>query len=98
MTENGPPSSTTPSPHDALATAAGDDLLDIAAVCKFFGGTRPLHPATIYRGIGIRYPRPVRVSPNVNRWLRSECEEALRAILDAPREPLPCPKHRRAAA
>jgi len=74
------------------------DLLDIEAVCRFFGGSKPLHPATIYRGIGTRYPRPVRVSPNVNRWLRSECEEALRAILDAPRTPLPSPKQRGARA
>jgi predicted DNA-binding transcriptional regulator AlpA len=76
----------------------GEDLLDIDAVCRFFGGTKPLHPATIYRGIDIRYPRPVRVSPNVNRWLRSECEAALKKILGAPREPLPSPKHRGKAA
>jgi hypothetical protein len=74
------------------------DLLDIDAVCKFFGGTKPLHPATIYRGLGTRYPRPIRVSPNVNRWSRMECELALREIMEAPREPLPSPKHRGAAA
>jgi predicted DNA-binding transcriptional regulator AlpA len=75
-----------------------DDLLDIEAVCRFFGGTKPLHPATIYRGLGTRYPRPIRVSPNINRWLRSECVEALKAILEQPRKPLPSPKHRGAAA
>lgn len=95
MTENSPPSSADLASRDA-SVAATSDLLDITAVCKFFGGTRPLHPATIYRGIGIRYPRPVRVSPNVNRWLRSECEAALQAILAEPREPLPCPKRRSA--
>lgn len=72
-----------------------DELLDIEAVCKFFGGTKPLHPATIYRGLGTRYPRPIRVSPNINRWLRSECEAALRAILEIPRQPLRSPKHGR---
>jgi hypothetical protein len=81
-------------PADIARGQDRHDLLDIEAVCRFFGGTKPLHPATIYRGIGIRYPRPVRVSPNVNRWLRSECEAALKAILDAPREPLPSPRHR----
>lgn len=72
------------------------DLLDIEAVCRFFGGTKPLHPATIYRGLGTRYPRPIRVSPNTNRWSRAECEAALRAIMDEPRVPLPSPKHRAA--
>jgi predicted DNA-binding transcriptional regulator AlpA len=79
------------------SVAPTDDLLDIGAVCRFFGGSKPLHPATIYRGLGVRYPRPVRVSPNVNRWLRSECLAALKAIVEAPRAPLSSPKHRIAA-
>jgi hypothetical protein len=33
------------------------DLLDRAAACRFFGGTRPINPATLYRGIRQgRYP------------------------------------------
>jgi hypothetical protein len=33
------------------------DLLDRRAVCQFFGGTKPLNPATLYRGIRKgRYP------------------------------------------
>jgi predicted DNA-binding transcriptional regulator AlpA len=59
---------------------ADDALLDIDEVCVFFGGNRPLHPATIYRGIGVRYPHPVKVGPNSNRWLRSECQAALDAM------------------
>ena len=43
--------------------AAGDDLLDIDEVCAFFGGTKPLHPSTIYRGLGKHYPKPVKVGP-----------------------------------
>jgi hypothetical protein len=27
------------------------DLLDRREVCRFFGGSRPLNPATLYRGI-----------------------------------------------
>jgi hypothetical protein len=27
------------------------DLLDRREVCRFFGGTKPLDPATLYRGI-----------------------------------------------
>jgi predicted DNA-binding transcriptional regulator AlpA len=59
---------------------ADDELLDLDEVCAFFGGSKPLHPATIYRGLGSRYPRPVRVGPNSNRWLKSECEAALREM------------------
>ena len=91
------PNSDTVSPAPAYAAPGGDEFLSIEAVCRFFGGDKPLHPATIYRGIGTRYPRPVRVSPNVNRWLRSECEVARRAIVEAPREPLPSPRHRAAS-
>ena len=70
-------------------------LYDIAWVCAFFGGSKPLHPATIYRGIAQgRYPRPVRPSPNVNRWVGRELKAAKQAILEAPREPLISPKNR----
>jgi predicted DNA-binding transcriptional regulator AlpA len=61
-----------------------DELLDRRAACAFFGGVRPIHFATLYRGIDAgRYPKPVRVSPNTSRWLRSECEIALRALISA---------------
>jgi hypothetical protein len=47
-----------------------DGFYDLEVVRRFFGGTKPLNSATIYRGIAEgRYPRPVRVSPNANRWL-----------------------------
>jgi predicted DNA-binding transcriptional regulator AlpA len=59
---------------------ADDELLDIDEVCAFFGGIRPLHPATIYRGLGVRYPHPVKVGPNSNRSLKSECQAALAAM------------------
>jgi predicted DNA-binding transcriptional regulator AlpA len=54
------------------------DLLDRVEVCRFFGGSRPLNPATLYRGIRVgRYPAPVKVGPGSSRWLRVECEAAL---------------------
>jgi predicted DNA-binding transcriptional regulator AlpA len=54
------------------------DLLDVKEVCRFFGGTRPLNPATLYRGIRKGcYPAPVKVGPGSSRWLRNECEAAL---------------------
>jgi predicted DNA-binding transcriptional regulator AlpA len=59
------------------------ELLDRAAVCTFFGGSRPLNAATLYRGIRQgRYPKPVKVGPGSSRWLRSECESALQAMVD----------------
>ena len=59
------------------------DLLDRKAACAFFGGTKPIDVATLYRGIRRgRYPRPVKVGPGSSRWLRSECEAALQAMVD----------------
>ena len=61
-----------------METQMQSDLLDRDAVCCFFGGTRPINPATLYRGVRKgRYPKPVKVGPGSSRWLRSECEAAL---------------------
>lgn len=66
-------------PH---AVASPSDLLDLRAVCQFFGGTKPINAATLYRGIKrVRYPAPIHVGPNTSRWLRSECEAALQAMI-----------------
>jgi predicted DNA-binding transcriptional regulator AlpA len=59
------------------------ELLDRAAVCRLFGGSRPIDASTLYRGIRQgRYPRPVKVGPGSSRWLRSECEAALQAMVE----------------
>jgi predicted DNA-binding transcriptional regulator AlpA len=59
------------------------ELLDRREVCRFFGGTKPLDPATLYRGIRKgRYPQPVKVGPGSSRWLRAECEAALRVMAE----------------
>jgi len=59
-----------------------DPLLDRAGVCRFFGGTKPIDPATLYRGIRHgRYPKPVKIGPGSSRWLRAECEAALSAMV-----------------
>jgi predicted DNA-binding transcriptional regulator AlpA len=60
------------------------ELLDRASVCRFFGGTeKPIDASTLYRGIRQgRYPRPIKVGPGASRWLRSECEAALQAMVD----------------
>lgn len=63
----------------AVAALREDELLDLKAVCAFFGG---LDASTIYRGIPAkRYPAPIKVGPNASRWLRSECEAALAAMI-----------------
>ncbi len=81
------PSKDAPESAAGATITNGPDLLDIEAVRHFFGGTRPLHAATVYRGIAAGvYPRPLRISANCNRWLRNECEEALRRIIEGPRE------------
>jgi predicted DNA-binding transcriptional regulator AlpA len=60
-----------------------ESLLDRREVCRFFGGSRPLNPATLYRGIAKgHFPRPVKVGPGSSRWLRSECEAALQAMAE----------------
>jgi predicted DNA-binding transcriptional regulator AlpA len=57
------------------------DLLDRREVCRFFGGTRPINPATLYRGIRLgRLPAPIKVG-GLSRWLRTECEMALAAMI-----------------
>ena len=38
-------------------------------VLKFFGGDKPLHQSTLYRGMeSNRYPRPIMVAGNAARW------------------------------
>jgi predicted DNA-binding transcriptional regulator AlpA len=58
-------------------------LLDKVEVCRLFGGTKPINPATLYRQIrkGL-LPKPIRVGGS-SRWLRSECELALQAMAEA---------------
>jgi predicted DNA-binding transcriptional regulator AlpA len=59
------------------------ELLDKAEVCRLFGGSKPINASTLYRGIRVgRYPKPVRVGPNSSRWLLSECQAALRSMVD----------------
>ena len=62
---------------------ASDKLLDRDAACAFFGGNRPIHASSLYRGIAKgHYPRPVKVGPGSSRWLRDECEAALQAMVE----------------
>ena len=59
-----------------------DHLLDRTGVCSYFGGSRPLNASTLYRGIRRgHYPKPVKVGGS-SRWLKSECETALQAMVE----------------
>ena len=63
---------------------SSEDLLDIAGVCSFFGGGRPLGHSTIYRWVREgRIPQPVRIGPKMSRWRVSDCQEALSAMIEA---------------
>jgi len=62
----------------------GDEMMSMGAVLAFFGGDRPIHYSTLYRGISAgRYPKPISIGPNTKRWLRSECVAALNAMIEA---------------
>jgi predicted DNA-binding transcriptional regulator AlpA len=59
-----------------------EHLLDRAEVCRYFGGAKALNPSTLYRNIRKgTLPKPVRVGGS-SRWLRSECEAVLQAMVD----------------
>jgi len=50
-----------------------DDLLDVHAACKFLGGSRPINPATLWRGVKAgRYSRPIKVGAQAVRWRRND--------------------------
>jgi predicted DNA-binding transcriptional regulator AlpA len=54
-------------------------LLKLRDVLVVFGG---INASTLYRGIRAhRYPRPIKVGPGSSRWLRSECEAVLQAMV-----------------
>jgi hypothetical protein len=56
-------------------------------VLAFFGGSKPLHTSTLYRGLGTIYPRPVNVAPNTVRWVGHECREARQRLIAGRDEP-----------
>jgi predicted DNA-binding transcriptional regulator AlpA len=57
------------------AHPSDDELLDVYAACAFLGGSRPIHPATLWRGVKSgRYSKPIKISPQLTRWRRSELQ------------------------
>jgi predicted DNA-binding transcriptional regulator AlpA len=63
-------------------TRVGVELLDRKAVQAFFGGTKPLHAATVYRHIRAGLiPAPIKISAGCSRWSLMECEAALAKMM-----------------
>jgi predicted DNA-binding transcriptional regulator AlpA len=58
------------------------ELWDRETVLAFFGGSKPIHVSTLYRGVnsGI-YPPPMNVSANVVRWIGHECRAARQRMM-----------------
>ena len=64
-------------------------------VLKFFGGIRPIHTGTLYRGMSAgRYPPPIHISGNSVRWVADECRAALQRMIDERDQPKPSKKKR----
>jgi predicted DNA-binding transcriptional regulator AlpA len=50
-----------------------DDLLDMYEACRFIGGSRPINPATLWRGVKAgRFSKPIKIGVQAVRWRRSE--------------------------
>jgi len=70
------------------------ELWSRETVLRFFGGDKPIHQSTLYRGVALGiYPKPLNVSGGklggAVRWVRAECEAAQRAMLAKRDEPKP---------
>jgi predicted DNA-binding transcriptional regulator AlpA len=50
-----------------------DELLDMYAACQFIGGSRPINPATLWRGVKSgRFSKPIKIGAQAVRWRRCE--------------------------
>lgn len=57
-----------------------DDFIDMEGLCRLLGGSKPLNPATVYRGVKAGHlPKAIVITPGVRRWRRAEVLEALAA-------------------
>jgi hypothetical protein len=70
---------------DVKSVSDDDDMLTVTGALLFFSGPdRPMNPSTFYRGIEKGpFPKPIHVGPNMSRWLRSECAEYKRRMVEA---------------
>jgi hypothetical protein len=66
---------------EAAAVTVDDlDLVDVDGACRELGGNRPLHRATLYKGIKEgKYPAPIHPGPGMSRWLVNELRACKRS-------------------
>jgi hypothetical protein len=58
-----------------------DELIDIKEVCREFGGTKPVHPSSVYRGIQRgEIDEPFHPTPGISRWARNRIREQARGL------------------
>jgi predicted DNA-binding transcriptional regulator AlpA len=58
-----------------MLSMGDNELLDEGATCRFLGGSRPINPSTLWRGVKAgRYSKPIKISSQAVRWRRSELE------------------------
>jgi hypothetical protein len=65
-----------------MSTVVDDEWWDIRQVCRFFGGSKPVHPSTIYRHIKNRLIDPPDRFGGLSRWRRSRCQANRQAMID----------------
>jgi hypothetical protein len=73
-----------------------NEMMSLDATLRFWGGDdKPIHYSTLYRGIAAgRYPKPIHIGPNTVRWVRSECQEARKRMMEE-RDACSLPSRRR---
>jgi predicted DNA-binding transcriptional regulator AlpA len=70
------------SENNAPDIVVDEDLWHIDVVCRFFGGSKPLNAATVYRNIKSgRIPPPIKTGPGSARWIPAECRAARDAMI-----------------
>jgi predicted DNA-binding transcriptional regulator AlpA len=59
-----------------------DELLDCFAACAFLGGSRPINPSSLWRGVKAgRYSQPIKIGPQSVRWRRSELQADINRMI-----------------
>jgi predicted DNA-binding transcriptional regulator AlpA len=69
--------------EDAISPPDEDDeFVDTKTACAIIGGSKPVHPAALWRGVRDgRYPKPVHIGPNSVRFIKRELRAAKEAMI-----------------
>lgn len=60
-----------------------DELIDIKAVCREIGGSRPVAPCTVYRAIARGdFDPPIHPTPGISRWFRNRTRAYARRAMN----------------